>query len=158
MGLGVVTIGAAPAILAACGGEEEAAPPPPAEPAEPPAEPAPAEPPAEPAPPAEPPPATAPPASGPLDYLSREGYDVPVESMVLDSQTNAEAAIYLVAGVTVEAALPLLDEATASLYDYSDVDSFFAKAPLYNNPPLESDEYVTIGQWQERWQELKASA
>ena len=35
MGLGVVTIGAAPAILAACGGEEEAAAPPPAEPAEP---------------------------------------------------------------------------------------------------------------------------
>ncbi len=83
MGLGVVTIGAAPAILAACGGEEEAAAPPPAEPAEPaappPAEPAP--PPAEPAPPAEPPPATAPPASGPLDYLSWEGYDVPVEAM-----------------------------------------------------------------------------
>jgi spermidine/putrescine-binding protein len=403
MGLGVVTIGAAPAILAACGGEEEAAaPPPPAEPAEPPAEPAPAEPPAEPAPPAEPPPATVPPASGPLDYLSWEGYDIPVESIeawkaengveiratyignhddiqakiasggaegadlityyqgykplyrelgilhpidesklpnlaglfpfwltdiggqsffvepdgtrtgipwtfgaigltwddsalpggltswydlldpefkgkvalpddpvgsftlaahvlgydpstvtqeqlpeienlltqmiaqssgvspsfgdmttllvagdavacwqgwaymnsaaaaagkdtvktivpeegsftfadayaipttadnldtahawlnqVLDPQTNAEAAIYLVAGVTVEAALPLLDEATAALYDYSDVETFFAKAPLYNNPPLESDEYVTIGQWQERWQELKASA
>ena len=66
--------------------------------------------------------------------------------------------IYLVAGVTVEAAQPLLDEATASLYDYSDVESFFASAPLYNNPPLESDEYVTIGQWQERWQEIKASA
>ena len=84
MGLGVVTIGAAPAILAACGGEEEAAAPPPAEPAAPP--------PAEPAPPAEPPaetgataepatPAEAPPASGPLDYLSWEGYDVPVESI-----------------------------------------------------------------------------
>ena len=70
-------------------------------------------------------------------------------NQVLDPQANAEAAIYLVAGVTVEAAQPLLDEATASLYDYSDVESFFAAAPLYNNPPIESDEYVTIGQWQE---------
>ncbi len=79
-------------------------------------------------------------------------------NQVLDPQANAEAAIYLVAGVTVEAAQPLLDEATASLYDYSDVESFFASSPLYNNPPLESDEYVTIGQWQERWQEIKAGA
>jgi spermidine/putrescine-binding protein len=70
MGLGVVTIGAAPTLLAACGGEEEAAPPPPAEPAEPP-------PPAEPAPPAEPPAAEAPPASGTVDFLSWEGYDIP---------------------------------------------------------------------------------
>ena len=59
-------------------------------------------------------------------------------NQVLDPQANAEAAIYLVAGVTVEAAQPLLDEATAALYDYSDVESFFALA-LYNNPPVESD-------------------
>jgi spermidine/putrescine transport system substrate-binding protein len=79
-------------------------------------------------------------------------------NQVLDPQTNAEAAEYLVAGVTVEAALPLLDEATAALYDYADVESFFEKAPLYNNPPVESDEYVTISQWQEKWQEIKAGA
>ena len=80
MGLGVVTVGAVPSLLAACGGGEEAAAPPPAEPAEPaPAEPAP--PPAEPAPPAEAPPAEAPAASGPLDFLSWEGYDMPVESV-----------------------------------------------------------------------------
>jgi spermidine/putrescine transport system substrate-binding protein len=77
-------------------------------------------------------------------------------NQVLDPQVNAEAAAYLVAGVTVEAALPLLDEATAALYDYSDVDTFFQQAPLYNNPPVESDEFVTIGEWQERWAEIKA--
>jgi spermidine/putrescine transport system substrate-binding protein len=79
-------------------------------------------------------------------------------NQVLDPQTNAEAAEYLVAGVTIEAALPLLDEATAALYDYSNVDSFFEKAPLYNNPPVESDQYVTISQWQEKWQEIKAGS
>ncbi len=79
-------------------------------------------------------------------------------NLALDPQVNAENAEYLVAGVTVEAAVPLLDEATASLYDYSDVESFFAKAPLYNNPPTESDEYLTFPQWQEAWQELKAGA
>jgi hypothetical protein len=60
--------------------------------------------------------------------------------------------------VTVEDALPLLDEATASLYDYTDVDTFFAQSPLYNAPPTESDEYVTFPQWQEKWQEIKAGA
>ena len=70
MGLGVVTIGAAPSILAACGGEDEVAAPAPAEPAAPP-------PPAEPAPPAEPPPAEVPQASGTIDFLSWEGYDLP---------------------------------------------------------------------------------
>ena len=84
MGLGVVTIGAAPAILAACGGEEEAAAPPRRRPSRPrrrrPSPPAP--PPAEPAPTRRArTPAEAPPASGPLDYLSWEGYDVPVEAM-----------------------------------------------------------------------------
>ena len=48
-------------------------------------------------------------------------------NLALDPQVNAENAEYLVAGVTVEAAVPLLDEATASLYDYSDVESFFAQ-------------------------------
>jgi spermidine/putrescine-binding protein len=79
-------------------------------------------------------------------------------NQTLDPQVNAEAAIFLVAGVTVEASVDLLDEGTRALYDYADVESFFAKAPLYNNPPVESDEFVTIGQWQERWQEVKASA
>jgi spermidine/putrescine transport system substrate-binding protein len=79
-------------------------------------------------------------------------------NLTLDPQVNAENAVYLVAGVTVEAALPLLDEATASLYDYSDPESFFAAAPLYNAPPNESDEYVTFPEWQAKWQEIKASA
>jgi spermidine/putrescine transport system substrate-binding protein len=70
-GIGLVTIGVAPAVLAACGGDEAAAPPP-AEPAPAPAEPAP---PAEPA--APPPPAEAPQASGTIDFLSWEGYDLP---------------------------------------------------------------------------------
>jgi spermidine/putrescine transport system substrate-binding protein len=79
-------------------------------------------------------------------------------NLSLDPQVNAENAVFLVAGVTVEEALPLLDEATASLYDYSDPESFFAAAPLYNAPPQESDEFVTFPQWQEKWQEIKASA
>ena len=51
-------------------------------------------------------------------------------NQVLDPQANAEAAIYLVAGVTVEAAPPLLDEATAALYDYRTSTFFATGAPL----------------------------
>ena len=80
-------------------------------------------------------------------------------NQVLDPQANAEAAIYLVAGVTVEAAQPLLDEATAALYDYSDVESFFASAPLYNNPPRRVGRVRHDRRsGRRRWQEIKASA
>ena len=49
-------------------------------------------------------------------------------NLALDPQVNAENAEYLVAGVTVEAAVPLLDEGhRVALLDYSDVESFFAK-------------------------------
>jgi spermidine/putrescine-binding protein len=111
-GLGLMAIGVAPAILAACGGDEDAAAPPasPAEPppAEPPpAEPPPAEPPpAEPAPPAEPPPAEAPPASGTIDFLSWEGYDVPGAMEAWKAETGVDVnPTYIGAHNDIEARL-----------------------------------------------------
>ena len=77
---------------------------------------------------------------------------------VLDPVINAEAAEYLVAGVTVDAAVDLLSEETKSLYPYDDLDGFLELAPLYNNPPVESDEFVTQTEWTDAWQEIKAGA
>jgi spermidine/putrescine transport system substrate-binding protein len=76
----------------------------------------------------------------------------------LDPRVQAQVAAFVNGGVTVEAAVPLLNRAAAGLYDYAALDSLFEKVPMYNNPPTESDEFLTIGDWQKRWDELKASA
>ncbi|MFM8612874.1 MAG: PotD/PotF family extracellular solute-binding protein [Actinomycetota bacterium] len=77
---------------------------------------------------------------------------------ILDPKVNAAASDFLVAATPVEAAVPLLGETTRALYPYDDIDAFLEKIPFYNNPPLESDEYMTIGEWMEIWTELKANA
>jgi spermidine/putrescine transport system substrate-binding protein len=76
----------------------------------------------------------------------------------LDPKVNADAAVYLVGGVTVTGAPELLDDATRSLYPYEDLDGLLERAPFYNNPPKESDEYVTFDEWQAKWQEIKAGS
>ncbi len=76
---------------------------------------------------------------------------------VLEPEVNAAAAEFLVGGVTVEGAVEFLDEGTRSLYPYEDLDGLLERAPFYNNPPVESDEFVTYEEWVETWQEVKAS-
>jgi len=79
-------------------------------------------------------------------------------NQALDPVTNAEAAIYLVGGVTVAAAVDQLDEATRTLYPYEDLAALLDKAPLASLPPVESDEFVTFTEWQDAWQQLKAGS
>ena len=76
---------------------------------------------------------------------------------VLEPEVNAAAAEFLVGGVTVEGAVEFLDEGIRSLYPYEDLDGLLERAPFYNNPPVESDEFVTYEEWVETWQEVKAS-
>ena len=76
----------------------------------------------------------------------------------LDPQVNADAAVFLVGGVTVADAVPKLPKNIASLYEYDKLDQLLERSPLYNNPPLESDEFVTFEEVQKRWQEIKAEA
>jgi spermidine/putrescine-binding protein len=76
----------------------------------------------------------------------------------LDPKVNADAAVILVGGVTVEDAVPELPKNIASLYEYDKLDELLERSPFYNNPPLESDEFVTFEEVQKRWQEIKAEA
>jgi spermidine/putrescine transport system substrate-binding protein len=76
----------------------------------------------------------------------------------LDPLVNARAAEALVGGVTVDGAVEHLNKATAALYPYQDLDGLLERAPLYNNPPVESDEFVTLEEWLKTWQEIKAQA
>lgn len=76
----------------------------------------------------------------------------------LDPKVNAQAAVFLVGGVTVADAVAHLPKNIAGLYKYSELDSLLERSPFYNNPPVESDEYVTFEEVQKRWQEIKAQA
>ena len=76
----------------------------------------------------------------------------------LDPKVNAEAAVFLVGGVTVADAVPDLPKDIAGLYAYEDLDALLERSPFYNNPPVESDEFVTFQEVQRRWQEIKAEA
>jgi spermidine/putrescine transport system substrate-binding protein len=76
----------------------------------------------------------------------------------LDPKVNADAAVFLVGGVTVADAVKDLPKNIASLYAYEDLDALLERSPFYNNPPVESDEFVTFQEVQRRWQEIKAEA
>ena len=54
-------------------------------------------------------------------------------------------------------AVKYLDKQTRSLYDYKNLNNFFAKAPLYANPPVKSSTFITIDKVIAKWQEIKAS-
>ena len=77
---------------------------------------------------------------------------------VLTPERNAAAAKELVAGVTVEKAVKLLDAQTKALYPYAELDEFLGNAALYEIPPQKSDTYVTYPQMLSQWQALKAKA
>jgi spermidine/putrescine transport system substrate-binding protein len=76
----------------------------------------------------------------------------------LDPKVNAEAAVVLVGGVTVKDAVAELPKDIAGLYRYDQLDSLLERSPFYNNPPVESDEFVTFEEVQKRWQEIKGKA
>src|SRR5918996_2938573 len=70
----------------------------------------------------------------------------------IDPVVNAKAAEFLVGGVTVEDAIPELNKATAGLYPYDRLGGLVEQAPLFNNPPVESDQYKTIEELQRGWE------
>jgi spermidine/putrescine transport system substrate-binding protein len=76
----------------------------------------------------------------------------------IDAHVNAEAANYLAGGTTCAASVKYLKKGIAALYDYRKLDKFVARAPFYENPPVESDKYATQAQVQSGWQQVKASA
>jgi spermidine/putrescine-binding protein len=75
----------------------------------------------------------------------------------LKPEVNAEMAKFLVGGVVVEGADALLDPVTAGLYPYGKLEEFFALAPLQQDPPLESDQFVTRQRVLAAWQEVKSA-
>jgi spermidine/putrescine transport system substrate-binding protein len=78
------------------------------------------------------------------------------ETMV--PRVAAQEANFLVGGTPVQGAIGLLEPEIKGLYDYSDIHGQFERAPLYNIPPVKSDQYVTYDEVLHRAQELKAES
>ncbi len=94
-----------------------------------------------------------------------DGYGVPAGAdnadsalafinQMLEPETNAACCNAFAGGVTVEGAEQFLDESTKALYPVADIDQILEKAPLQILAPLESDEFVTQGEWIERFTQL----
>jgi len=73
----------------------------------------------------------------------------------LRPEVQAEMAKALVGGVVVSGAK--LDPSIANLYPYDKLEEFFVLAPLQEDPPLESDKFVTRQRVLEAWQEVKSA-
>lgn len=76
---------------------------------------------------------------------------------MMDPANNAAMATALGSGATIEGAVPLLDEGTAALYDYTipvDPDSVLGTQVVF--PPAEDDgDIVGLAKWNEAWQDFK---
>ena len=75
----------------------------------------------------------------------------------LKPEINAATATFLVGGVVVSGAEAKLDPTMAALYPYNDLEAFFALAPLQQDPPIESKEFVTRDRVLAAWQEVKSA-
>ena len=75
----------------------------------------------------------------------------------LKPEINAATATGLVGGVVVKGAQEKLDPTLAALYPYEDLEGFFARSPLQQDPPLESAEFVTRDKVLAAWQEVKSA-
>ena len=63
----------------------------------------------------------------------------------------------LAAGVVNPAAVPLTEPTIAAMYDYEKLGEIFERAPIFDTPPRESDEFATYNDWVQMWEELKAT-
>jgi spermidine/putrescine-binding protein len=75
----------------------------------------------------------------------------------LSPEVQACQASALAAGVVNPKALPLLDETTAAMYDYANLEEYFQKVRYYGYPPQNSSEFATYEQWNNMWVEVKAA-
>ncbi|MBD0290117.1 MAG: extracellular solute-binding protein [Thermoleophilia bacterium] len=77
---------------------------------------------------------------------------------MISPEAQAIVAKDLASGVVNEKAIDLLDEETAKIYPYDDLESVFEKAPNYDIPPREPTEgLTTLDDWNKAWERLRAA-
>ena len=84
------------------------------------------------------------------------GYAVINESIGVAAQSVIGVVTGL--GIVNPGAVPALGDAVAEAWHYDQIESTFAKAPLYPGVPLESDgDVATLDEWLAAWTDFKAA-
>ncbi len=77
---------------------------------------------------------------------------------MISPEAQAIVAKNLASGVVNEKAIDQLDEETAKIYPYDNLESVFEKAPNYDIPPREPTEgLTTLDDWNKAWERLRAA-
>jgi hypothetical protein len=78
---------------------------------------------------------------------------------LLEPKNNAEAANLVVLGPAIEAALPLVNSTVKPLFPKTTkaIEEFLESAPMVQDAPAQSDEFVTFGEVTQAWTEVKGS-
>jgi spermidine/putrescine-binding protein len=78
---------------------------------------------------------------------------------LLEPKNNAEAANIVVLGPAVEAALPLVNSTVKPLFPKTTakIEQFLEAAPMVQDAPAQSDEFVTFGEVTQAWTEVKGA-
>jgi len=76
---------------------------------------------------------------------------------LLEPKNNAEAANIVVLGPAVEKALPLVNSTVKPLFPKTtpEIEKFLESAPMVQDAPAQSDEFVTFGEVTQAWTEVK---
>jgi spermidine/putrescine-binding protein len=76
---------------------------------------------------------------------------------LLAPKNNAEAANLVVLGPAVEKALPLVNSTVKPLFPKTtpEIEQFLESAPMVQDAPAQSDEFVTFGEVTQAWTEVK---
>ena len=78
---------------------------------------------------------------------------------LLTPENNAEAANLVVLGPAVEKALPLVNSTVKPLFPKTTakIEQFLEAAPMVQDAPAQSDEFVTFGEVTQAWTEVKGA-
>ncbi len=76
---------------------------------------------------------------------------------MLDPNVQASFAKEISTAAVNKDAIQFMDEDVASTFPYDSIEEYFAKAIPYPEIPLESDEYATLNDWVEMWEQFKAA-
>jgi spermidine/putrescine-binding protein len=76
---------------------------------------------------------------------------------VLSPKINAYAADFIGQATIEPAAIPAV-KTNRNAFPYATLGAFLKKAPIFFNPPVESDRYVTVPEWLAAWAKIKAGS
>jgi len=77
-------------------------------------------------------------------------------NQALSPEVQASVSKTAVCSAVNRKAVPLMDEATRSLFDYANFDEAFSNIKIPDQPPRNSTEFATYDDWLQKWADFRA--